>query len=572
MHVYAIVIYMKSIIKTMISILLLVSTAFAGNVTAPPTMMPNFPMLAGPNVMIMWIPVPGAVNYRVYMNGKPVGEAPAPPLTIPAPIDEGVYKYVITGVDAAGEEGPKSKPSELTIIKIMPPTNIRGQMLGDPRVLNLRWDPAKNAAIYDIYRSDRKDGPYKLIASVTETRYVDSDITEDYKSRGKTVYYKIVSKDKFNNPSPDNVPMPEPPPKPRVKKPVPKPTTQKPAHIPKKRPVVSFRKGRRGLAVQRTKQVLFAKPTGGGSDLQSNFDAAFLSDGISLVCVDTFSKKVTVINEYGDEIREIGEAGDKPDQYKEPIRLAVDKNDDIYIIDRKKPKIFVYDSYGDFKSAIDIHTVYEKDVLDQIEHINEPVMPRLSAIFLNRDWVYAYDMMTGTIQIYNKSNGKFAGYFKNIMTNKIVHYMGISKMLPGDNDKLYLARPLARIINVVSIDTGEDIYDMGISRTFIGAFAAINGMCFDKNGNLVVSDGTMHSVQVFNKDDGGYMYHIGDEKAVPDKKAKEQRPEVNLDFPGPVGLDNQGRLWIYLGKDHGFTVREYIDGEPWDATVDKPEL
>ena len=592
--------YMKTI-KTFVASIAIISAtitfifsapSFAGGVSVAPTFMPGFPMLAGDNVMIMWVPVPGAVKYKIYQNGKLLGEAPAPPFTSPTPVEQGVYKYTIAGVDAANEEGPRSKEGKISIIKLYPPETVTYTFMGN--ILNLNWSVVPNAVIYDIYRSEYEDSDYRLISSVTEDRFVDSEVNR-HEATGKTFYYVIVAKDKYNKTS-GNEPntarirsqpeKPKPPPKPklplkpkplprlRVQKPPPKPSIGKPLLKKEKynRPQQPRRRRTKGLAIQRTKQVMFAKPAGGGADLQSSYDAVFLSDGESLVNVDTLAKKVSVIDKNGNEVRTIGEAGIKPDQYMEPIRVAVDENDDIYIIDNKKPKIITFSVDGEFKSSIDIHTIDEKEIFDFYKQDFEPAMPKLNAIFVNGGWIYASDKLTGAIQIYNKSNGKFAGYFRNIMTGKILLYGGTSKMLLGDNGKLYFARPLHRMISVVRIDTGEFVYVLGRSKTFIGAFMGINGMGFDKNGDLLVSDGSMHSVQVFSGEDGGYMYHIGDERAAPDKRAKDQRAKVNLDFAGPVGSDNQGRLWIYLGKDKGFTVRKYIGDNVWDYTVDEPEL
>ena len=145
-------------------------------------------------------------------------------------------------------------------------------------------------------------------------------------------------------------------------------------------------------------------------------------------------------------------------------------------------------------------------------------------------------------------------------------------MLLSRDGKLYLAMSLKRIINVVDFDTGEDLYTVGRSKTFIGAFMAITGMAFDKNDDLIVSDSAMQSVQVFSKDDGSYMYHIGDKKAVPDPASKNQRPLVKkLNYPSAINLDKKGRLWIHVGGSRAFIVREYIGDRPWDSTIDVPE-
>jgi hypothetical protein len=195
----------KRIVSIMITVLMAVTFAFttvsfASSVAVAPSFMPGFPMLAGDNIMVMWVPVPGATKYKIYQNGKEIGEASGPPFTTPAPTVAGVYKYTIAGVDAAGAQGPVSKESVLSIIKIEQPKDIIHRFIGD--TLNISWTPAPNTEIYDIYRSDAADGQFNLIASITEDKFVDSEIKRSENAE-KTFFYKIVSKDKFNKTSPD---------------------------------------------------------------------------------------------------------------------------------------------------------------------------------------------------------------------------------------------------------------------------------------------------------------------------------------------------------------------------------
>ncbi len=42
-----------------------------------PAFLPNSPLLAGTQIIILWLPVPGAVKYNVYLNDKKVGESPS---------------------------------------------------------------------------------------------------------------------------------------------------------------------------------------------------------------------------------------------------------------------------------------------------------------------------------------------------------------------------------------------------------------------------------------------------------------------------------------------------------------
>ncbi len=159
----------------------------AGAELPAPKMMPGFPMLAGPNVMVMWMPVPGAVKYNVYMNGQKVGETPAVNYMAPSPEKAGEYVFEVAAVDAGGKEGPKAI-GKIKIIKLEPPTGLAAMTRGD-RVA-LRWDTTEGAVIYNIYRSENKDDKGELLGSVQTTKFDDTKLED-----GKTYYYRVSARD-----------------------------------------------------------------------------------------------------------------------------------------------------------------------------------------------------------------------------------------------------------------------------------------------------------------------------------------------------------------------------------------
>lgn len=526
------------------------SYAQSSKITTAPGFASGFPMLTGENVMLMWVPVPDAVKYKIYLDGNEIGEAPAPPFTHSAPTEVGVYKYTITGIDANGVEGSASEAGELSIFRLEQPKNVSHKFLDG--LLKLHWASAPGAVIYEVYRADSNEGPFKLIVSTTKTKYIDTEVQEKKEYVDKKVYYKIVSVSTFDKKSTDTE---------THEFNVQKAVRDIPHHF--------------DLKIYRTKEVLFVKPEGGGTDIQSSYDAVFLSDGEHLVNVDTLARKVAVINSEGREVSRIGEASVRPDRYSEPIRVAVDEDDNIYLLDNKKPTIFVYGSNGDFIAAFDTHTIDEKVILDHYKAFTEPVTPKLNAILVHGDKIYAADKMTGVIQIYDKSDGRFIDYYRKVKTGEIIYFGVVGKMLLSDDDKLYLSLPLASNANISVVDfkTNEHLsyFDYFIQGD-PGTFYTVSGMAFEKGGDLIVSDGIRHTVQVFHKEDGFYKYHIGGEKALRTKNSTVNRPAVNLDYSGALNVDSRGRLWIYLGREKGFSVREYIGDKPWDSTVDEPEL
>lgn len=179
-------------VKTLIALVLFLAlTLFgkSGHADLPaPAVMPGFPMVAGKQVMIMWIPVPGAVKYNFYVNGKKVGEAVAPPFQFPTPEKGGTYKIEIAAVDTEGKEGAKGAGKEITIVALTPPKNLIANFIaGSPAI---RWDAVEAAAFYNVYRKPEGKGSFKLVGSVQTANFRDSDVES-----GGNYEYGVTAKD-----------------------------------------------------------------------------------------------------------------------------------------------------------------------------------------------------------------------------------------------------------------------------------------------------------------------------------------------------------------------------------------
>ncbi len=76
--------FMKAAVKTFTVFLAVAALAIGVGMPASaqaalpaPNFMPGFPMLAGPQIIVMWSPVAGAVKYKLFMDGNLVIETPA---------------------------------------------------------------------------------------------------------------------------------------------------------------------------------------------------------------------------------------------------------------------------------------------------------------------------------------------------------------------------------------------------------------------------------------------------------------------------------------------------------------
>src|SRR5512138_262452 len=163
----------------------LAAQAFA----AGPSMMAGFPLRAGANVMLMWMPFPGATTYNVYR-----GEAPGGPYQKMAevpmnmhtdanvPTDKSYY-YVVKAVVGGKEGDPSSEVVMKGLEPIVTPKFI-GDLITPDNKLALRWEANPKAAFYNLYRSESEKGEFTLLSSVQDSKFTDGKVEV-----GKTYYY-----------------------------------------------------------------------------------------------------------------------------------------------------------------------------------------------------------------------------------------------------------------------------------------------------------------------------------------------------------------------------------------------
>ncbi|MBI5014211.1 MAG: hypothetical protein HZB55_01815 [Deltaproteobacteria bacterium] len=190
-------------IKRSLSVVLTsaVLALFAGIAGAmAPAWMPNFPMRMGAaGTLLMWMPVPGATEYKVLRkvgDGKWETVTTLAPNTYqdPAAPQDNDVSYKVVAI-VAGKDGEESPVAVLKGLKpIDPPGNVVGR-LGDKQ-LDLRWDVVGGASFYNLYKSASKEGPFQLVSSLQDTKYADTKIED-----GKTYYYQVTSVSSSNQES-----------------------------------------------------------------------------------------------------------------------------------------------------------------------------------------------------------------------------------------------------------------------------------------------------------------------------------------------------------------------------------
>jgi hypothetical protein len=178
----------RKIVTFLFSIVLLLSIPARGFAELPvPNWLPGFPLVAGPQLILMWTPVIGAEKYRIYQDGKPVTEVIAFQHVLPLPA-EGEHSYHVVAIDKNGKESPPGKTFKYAVVKLEKPKNVSVLVRGER--ISLRWDASKGAIIYDIQRGAAPGGPFQLVGSTQDQTFLDPGAKV-----GESYYYRVASKD-----------------------------------------------------------------------------------------------------------------------------------------------------------------------------------------------------------------------------------------------------------------------------------------------------------------------------------------------------------------------------------------
>lgn len=169
---------------------------------AGPAIMPGFPLRAGNNVMLMWVPFPGATSYNIYRGEKAggpyqkIGSSPMNNHMDPeVPADKTFY-YTVKPI-VGGNEGEPSVEVVLKGLEKLDPPKFGGFLITDDNKVSIRWESNPKAAFYNLFRSETEKGDFPLLASVQDIKYTDSNV-----GLGKTYYYQVTAVSAQNIESP----------------------------------------------------------------------------------------------------------------------------------------------------------------------------------------------------------------------------------------------------------------------------------------------------------------------------------------------------------------------------------
>lgn len=161
--------------------------------SAGPVVMPGFPVRAGGNVIIMWLPVPGATSYVINRGEAPggpykkVGEGSSTNFMDQSVPNDRNFYYVIKTV-VGGKEGEGSAEVVLKGLEPMKAPKIESHLITQENKIAIRWETIPKAAFYNVYRSEKGAAGLALLTSIQDTRLTDTKV-----EIGKTYTYAVTA-------------------------------------------------------------------------------------------------------------------------------------------------------------------------------------------------------------------------------------------------------------------------------------------------------------------------------------------------------------------------------------------
>lgn len=164
----------------------------------------GFPMRAGGQVLLLWVPWPGAERYTVTRRDTATQEVKTWEVRGGQHVDaeaaaDRTYVYEVRAVLAGGAPGPVSEARRVEGFKPLTAPRWSGTYQ-DQKGVHLVWEAVPGAAFYNVYRGPAGAAP-ALVASVQDTKHVDPSLREG------TVVYRVRAVGLQSQESPDSEPL-----------------------------------------------------------------------------------------------------------------------------------------------------------------------------------------------------------------------------------------------------------------------------------------------------------------------------------------------------------------------------
>lgn len=143
-------------------------------------------------ILLNWTPSINATYYTIYRSISPSGTFEViGTTTIPTFLDTNLqpkttYYYQISAANTSGSSANSTTVNATTLSQTITTTELTVTALSCNKI-TLTWTAISNATTYLVFRSRNNDGPFSLIATTSNTNYLDCNLISN-----TTYYYQII--------------------------------------------------------------------------------------------------------------------------------------------------------------------------------------------------------------------------------------------------------------------------------------------------------------------------------------------------------------------------------------------
>lgn len=224
--------------------------------------------------------------------------------------------------------------------------------------------------------------------------------------------------------------------------------------------------------------------------------------------------------------------GSGKEQFKSPIGVAVDSQDNIYVADSEVGKVFVFDARGKFRRYIgDIKgegffkrpTGLAVDAAQNHLYITDTL----------RDEIYTTDLEGNILGHFGK-RGEAEGEF-NYPTEVLIH-----------NGELVVVDAMNFRVQIFDLK-GTFRAQFGQMGMVTGSMFRSKGLAVDSEGDFYIVDAFLDAVQVFNRE-GQLLYYFGEQGT----------GAGEFQLPAGVCIDRQNRVYVVDSFNQRVEVFQYV--------------
>lgn len=496
-------------------IALAVLIAGAGDaLAAGPSWMQGFPLKAGPNVMLMWAPVPGASSYKVYKStdpakpGEMIAESPMNNhMDVNVPADKSFY-YTVRAV-VGGKEGDPSAPGVIKGVEPLPAPKVEGTLQAEG-ALHVRWGIVQKAAFYNLYRGDKPGGPFVLVSSTQDLKYTDRNVKP-----GVDYYYQVSAVDATSVESPRS-------------------PTWKATFVEEKKKADEKTYALVPKVVKRLKNLYGEK----GSELLGPTDVAVGPDGWIYVSDD--SRRVQIFDA---EFNVVGKLGQPPsDKEAEawgiPWGLDVGPDGRVYVAYNAAPTIRVFDKEGNILQTITVAKPDEMNAKDLTPEERKFHPAPFDVAVAADGTIWVTDSVYYQLIAYDKNGKEIKRVGKPRAKTQTEESFLVPTFVTADRQTGDVFVVEAANQRVKQLDkSGKFVRVFGGPGVILGKFGIPKGIGIDAAGDVAVMDGANVRLQAFDKKTGDLKFVYTDDK----KKAFEMGSYAG------VGFDQKRKL-VYTAE------------------------